>query len=208
MSRSYDGKERPVRWRLPPVSAAYGWLDLGELLRPREGVCGYATTFVAAKAGTRAPRKVTLWAGAAGAFRVYWNGEAVLEDPGYRELDIDRFATTVTLQPGNNRVTVKVCGADESPKLALRVGDERGEPDPGIEVPADLLAAATAPVPPSPTPPAKPAARAPRTSGPEGPMQIFERMVSGAKPPPAALEALRPLPRHHRRRQPAGAPRA
>ncbi len=187
MNRSYEGKERPVRWRLPPVSAAYGWLDLGELLRPRDGVCGYATTFVAAKAGTRAPRKVTLWAGAAGAFRVYWNGEAVLEDSGYRELDIDRFAATVTLQPGNNRVTVKVCGADESPKLALRIGDERGEPEPGVEVPADLLAAATAPVTIAVPPSARPAVAA--HGGPEGPMQTFERLVSGPRPAPAALEA-------------------
>jgi len=201
MSRSYDGKERPVRWRLPPVSAAYGWLDLGELLRPRDGVCGYATTLVAAKAGTRAPRKVTLWAGAAGAFRVYWNGEPVLEDSGYRELDIDRFAATVTLQPGNNRITVKVCGAEESPKLALRIGDERGEPDAGIEVPADLLAAATAvgapaasaaptaSAPPAPVTPTAAHPAPPAHGGPEGPMQTFERLVSGAKPAPAALEA-------------------
>ncbi len=195
MGRTYDGKERPVRWRLPPATAAYGWLDLGELVRPREGVCVYATTFVRAKAGTRAPRKVSLWAGAAGAFRVWWNGEAVLEDSGYRELDIDRFAATVTLQPGNNRITVKICGAEDAPKLALRIGDERGEPDLGIVVPADLIAAATAPAGTAPAGAkgafvkpaavAKPAAHA----GPEGPMQAFEHLVSGARPAPAALEA-------------------
>src|ERR1700677_737504 len=26
IARSYDGKERPVRWRLPPAGASYGWL--------------------------------------------------------------------------------------------------------------------------------------------------------------------------------------
>jgi cellulose synthase operon protein C len=189
-TRAYDGKERPVRWRSPPLSMAYGWLDLGEIMRPREGVCGYVTTFVSAKPGTRAPRRVSLWVGSTGAFRVYWNGEAVLEDAGYRELDVDRFATAVTLQPGNNRITVKLCGAEEAPKLALRIGDERGEPDLGIEVPADLMAAASAP----PAGAAKPARKAvaaathPAQGGLEGPMQTFEHLVSGPRPTPAALE--------------------
>jgi tetratricopeptide (TPR) repeat protein/transglutaminase-like putative cysteine protease len=203
LGRTYDGKERPVRWRAPPSSAAYGWFDLGELMRPREGVCGYATTFVSAAQGTRAPRKISLWMGATGAFRLYWNGEPVLEDQGYRELDVDRFAATVTLEPGKNRVTVKLCGADEAPKFALRIGDERGAPDLGIEVPADLLAAAGArgalkpKAAKRPAPrgaPAKGAAPAtapppPPASGVLGPMQIFERQVTGARPPPRALEA-------------------
>jgi tetratricopeptide (TPR) repeat protein len=193
--RTYDGKEHPVRWREPPLGAPYGWVDLGELVRPSQGTCVYATTWVAAKAGTRAPRRVSLWAGSAGAMRVYWNGEAVLEDPGYRELDVDRFAAAVTLLPGNNRITVKVCGAEEGPKLALRIGDERGEPDPGVEVVRDLVTAAAAPQPAVPAPPkgkAPPggavATHAAGPRGPEGPMQVFERLVSGAKPAPAALE--------------------
>src|SRR6185437_16298266 len=195
MSRTYDGKERPVRWRVPPSSAAYGWIDLGEVMRPREDVCAYATTFVAAKAGTSAPRRVSLWVGAAGAFRVQWNGETVLEDTGYREFDADRFAAGVTLLPGNNRITVKVCGTDESPKLAVRIGDEQGAPDLGVEVAPDLVAAANAPHPnlpgrakAAPKPTADAAKAAPKPiphSGPEGPMQTFERMVGGPHPPPA-----------------------
>ena len=110
IGRTYDGKERPVRWRTPPEASAYGWFDFGELMRPRENVCAYATTFLSAKAGTKAPRKVSVWVGTAGAFRLYWNGEPVLEDAGYRDLDADRFATMVTLRPGANRVTMKVCG--------------------------------------------------------------------------------------------------
>ncbi len=106
-------------------------------MRPRENVCAYATTFLRAKAGTKAPRKVSVWIGTAGAFRLYWNGEPVLEDPGYRDLDADRFATLVTLGPGTNRVTMKVCGDEESPKFALRLGDEKGAPDLGVDVVAD-----------------------------------------------------------------------
>jgi tetratricopeptide (TPR) repeat protein len=191
MARSFDGKERPVRWRVPPVGATYGWYDFGELIRPREGVCVYATTFVRAKAGTRAPRKVTLWAGAAGAFRIWWNGDKVLEDTGYRDLDIDRFAASVTLQDGDNRVLAKVCTSDEGPKLALRIADERGEPDLGVEVLADPNRADAARARKPADASKKPAAKAapPPAGGPLGPMQQFEKLVAGAKPPPAALEA-------------------
>src|SRR5262249_3704627 len=79
---------------------------------------------------------------------------------------------------------------------ALRIADERGEPDLGVEVPADLIAVATAPAPPggAKAPPVKAAAKPGATKpaargGPEGPMQAFERLVSGAHPAPAALEA-------------------
>jgi tetratricopeptide (TPR) repeat protein len=197
VARGYDGKERPVRWRVPPLTASFGWVDLGEVVRPRENACVYATTFVSAKDGTRAPRKVTLWMGTAGAFRIWWNGEAVLEDTGYRDLDIDRFAAAVTLAPGKNRLMVKVCGTDEAPKMALRIGDEKGAPDLGIDVTPDpLLATKAVKSEPraSASGPAKgkaPEAKkpAPPAGGPLGPMQAFEKMVAGNKPPPAALEA-------------------
>jgi cellulose synthase operon protein C len=216
MGRSYDGKERPVRWRVPPGGATYGWYDFGELMRPREGICAYATTFVRAKAGTRAPRKVSLWAGAAGAFRVWWNGERVLEDSGVRDLDIDRFAATVTLEPGDNRIFVKVCATDEGPKLALRIADERGEPDLGVEVMADPTRGAHGEGAPGKgrkgvEPATKRAVKAvdkaadrpadkaadkpaelpalPVPAGILGPMQQLEKLVAGPKPPPAALEA-------------------
>jgi tetratricopeptide (TPR) repeat protein len=181
VGRAFDGKERPVRWRVSPLGATHGWLDLGEAVRPRENVCAYAVTHVSAKAGTRAPRTITLWAGAAGAFRVWWNGAPVLEDAGYRELDVDRFAAAVTLAPGKNRVMVKVCGADEAPKLSLRIGDEKGAPELGVEVAADPALTMVKPDPKAKAAPPKAAVL--------GPMQAFEKLVSGAKPAPAALEA-------------------
>ncbi|MEJ7734655.1 MAG: hypothetical protein WKG00_36355 [Polyangiaceae bacterium] len=163
--RSYDGKERPVRWRVPPTTGSYGWFDLGEVMRPREKICGYATTFVRAKAGSQAPRPVTLWVGSAGAFKVLYNGELVLEDAAYRDLDIDRFATTVTLRPGDNRITVKVCGDEDAPKLALRIGDAQGAPDRAIEVRADVGEEGAKP-PASPGTDPKPGAQAPAKPAP------------------------------------------
>ena len=192
LARAYDGKERAARWRVPPLTAAYGWVDLGEIIRPRENVCAYATTFVRAKPGTRAPREITLWMGATGAFKLWWNGEVALSDAGYRDLDVDRFGAKVTLGPGDNRISVKVCGTDDAPKLALRIGDERGAPDPGVEVHADptlsLKAAGAAPAKGAKPASAKGAAANERAAT-LGPMPAFEKMVSGAKPPPTALEA-------------------
>jgi tetratricopeptide (TPR) repeat protein len=137
LGRSYDGKERPVRYRAPPGGSSYGWFDFGDFLRPREEICGYATTFVSAKAGTKTPRPLSLWMGSTGAFKLFWDDALVLQDSAYRQLDIDRFATTVTLSPGPHRITVKVCGTDESPKFALRLGDARGAPELGVELSTD-----------------------------------------------------------------------
>jgi hypothetical protein len=107
LARSFDGKERPVHWRVSPATSAYGWLDLGALMRPEENGCGYALTFVKdAKLTGAAARPISVWAGSAGAMRVFWNGKEVLKDDKYRALDSDRFAASVTLHAGYNRLLV------------------------------------------------------------------------------------------------------
>ena len=184
--RSFTGKERAVKWRVPPEPAAYGWVDFGALMRPRDQICAYATTFVHAKGGTKAPRTVSIWAGASGAFRVWWNGEKVIEDAGYRDLDIDRFAAKVTLQTGSNRLMVKVCGDDDSPKLALRIGDEKGAPEQGIEAVAD----------PSLVPPKLDKKKDDKGAGAgakgsiEGPMQAFRRLLGKLAEPEEIVPAI------------------
>src|SRR5262245_56298654 len=74
-----SGKERPVRWRLIPREFPHGFVNFASLMRPETKICAYATTFVKAKAGTRAPRKASVWIGSGGAFKVFWNGGEVLE---------------------------------------------------------------------------------------------------------------------------------
>ncbi|WP_437315344.1 DUF3857 domain-containing protein [Sorangium sp. So ce385] len=199
--RTYDGKARAVRWRVPPEAPQYGWFDFGDVIRPVEGVCGYATTFVRAKPGTRAPRPISVWVGADGAFKLFWNGEKVLADPGYRELDIDRFAALVSLKPGYNRLTIKVCGGASAPKFALRIGDEKGAPDLDLEVTSDIGTQVTAPQGQAGVAgrpggaraqagaPASGVTLAARALAVEGPMQAFERAAGAARPSPALLEA-------------------
>jgi tetratricopeptide (TPR) repeat protein/transglutaminase-like putative cysteine protease len=189
LGRAYDGKERPVRWRAPPEGQSYGWFDFGDLMRPRENMCGYATTFVRAKAGTRAPRPVTLWVGASGAFKVYWNGVEVLRDAGYRDIDIDRFATEVRLAPGSNRVTIKVCGDEDAPKFALRIGDERGAPDLDLDVTADATASLDLKNAVARRVEDKPAGPPVAKGRVLGPLQELARRVEGAKPRAEDLHA-------------------
>jgi transglutaminase-like putative cysteine protease/tetratricopeptide (TPR) repeat protein len=134
--RSFDGKERPVRWRSVPDVHRWGYLDLGAMMRPNRDVCGYATTFVRAKAGTRATRKLSLWVGVTGAFKLFWNGDQIMEDVAYRQLDAERHALVVKLEDGYNRITVKVCADETSPAVALRIGNADGSVATGIEVAA------------------------------------------------------------------------
>jgi len=66
--KAYTGKERPVRYRPVPAVFPYGYLDAGSLVRPESKVCVFATTFVSAP---KAKRKVSVWAGAGGSFKLF-----------------------------------------------------------------------------------------------------------------------------------------
>jgi cellulose synthase operon protein C len=182
LTRSYPGKERPVHWRAVPDVYTYGWLDLGDLVRPKEKACVYASAFVKSKAAHSASRAISVWVGAAGAFKLFWNGAEVLADPAYRGLDADRFAAGVTLAKGWNRLTVKVCGDDDGPMVSVRLANALGAPDPSIVVSADPTLAAEAAENTNET---KPSA----ANRLEGPLQTFTRLASTPKASPAVLEA-------------------
>lgn len=127
--RAYTGKERTVRWRAAPEAFPFGFLDFGRLLRPDHKVCAYATTYVTAKGGSRAGKQISFWVGAAGAFKVFWNGAVMLSDSSERRVDADRFSARVRLLPGPNNLTVKVCGDESAPVVAVRLADAQGAPD-------------------------------------------------------------------------------
>jgi transglutaminase-like putative cysteine protease/Tfp pilus assembly protein PilF len=179
--RGYVGHGgRVVHWRRAAKVFPYGWVDLGALLRPERPVCAYATTFVT-QADLKQPRLISLWLGARGAFRLFWNGVERLSDPAYRGHDFDRRAALVWLEPGVNRLTTKVCGADAGPLLSLRLADQDGAPDARLRWqadPATLSANAAAPAPVRKIPERRL----------EGPLQSFERQTAGAKVPPELLE--------------------
>ncbi len=141
--RAFSGKERPVRYRELPHVFKYGWIDFGYLVRPSTHICAYATTFLSASVEKSQAKKswkkskskkITLWAGTDGAYQLTFNGKTVLEDSSYRGFDTDRQGATVSLLPGQNRLSIKVCGADSTPMFSLRVADQNGNPDPTLVV--------------------------------------------------------------------------
>jgi tetratricopeptide (TPR) repeat protein len=183
--RDYDGQDhKPVRWRLLPAVSPYGWTDVGVFVRPAEGTCSYLTTFARdAHLTGAATRDVTVWAGATGAMRLFWNGVQILRDDKYRDIDSDRFAAGATMRAGWNRVTAKVCGDDRGSMLSLRLADAHGAPDAAIEVDADprhstKQGGAVA---------ALGKGRTERPAAVLGPQQAFENLAKGGDP--ASLEA-------------------
>ncbi|MBI5532622.1 MAG: DUF3857 domain-containing protein [Deltaproteobacteria bacterium] len=213
LQRVFDGKERPVRWRAAPDVHPYGWVDFGDLLRPKDKICAYAAAFVRSKAARAPARPASVWIGAAGAFKLFWNGEEVLSDTSYRELDADRMAAPVTVKPGWNQLTVKVCGDDSTPMMSVRLADDRGAPDATLESSADPNIAGQAaknlakprPVVAKGEPvkvvlkgtgdktsveaPVAPPTRANAPGGVRGPLQEFARIAAQKPAPAAALEA-------------------
>ncbi|HEY4105409.1 MAG TPA: DUF3857 domain-containing protein, partial [Polyangiaceae bacterium] len=181
--KAYTGKERPVRYRPIPAVFPYGYLDAGSLVRPEAKVCVFATTFVSAQ---KAKRKLSVWAGAGGSFKLFWNGDLVLGDSAYRSHDYDRSGTQVELEPGPNELTIKLCGDDQSPVGSVRVAGPDGTPDSSLVFSNDVAqsqAFAKAFSAKKPSEKLKPQA------GPEGPIQLFQKLTEGAHPTPAALEA-------------------
>ncbi|MEO8874459.1 MAG: hypothetical protein ABI461_02640 [Polyangiaceae bacterium] len=174
----YEGKERSVKWRAAPDVFPFGWLDFGALVRPRENGCSYALTFARDdKMKKGEARPISIWAGSAGAIRIFWNGKEVLSDDKYRSLDAERLAANVTLKAGENRLLVKACGDDDAPMVSVRLAAADGSSDSKIATHSDLQRAAEAFA-------AKETTTAQRVSGP---LQVFEKSEKGGDA--ATLEA-------------------
>lgn len=183
LTKPYEGKDRSVTSRLAPGVFPYAWVDLGALVRPTEKVCVYATTFVRDARAKTAPRPFSLWFGSAGAAKVWFDGQEVLKDAKYRDLDTDRFGVALTMRDGWHRLTVKICGDEDSPMFSLRLADPSGAPDRELESdpdPAHAKEAATVRFRKGET-----TARA--TPVVSGPVTAFEKMIANGDA--AALEA-------------------
>ncbi len=145
---TFPGKERDIQWRTYPRSARLGYVNYDAIYRPNENVCAFAETFISLDRA----RTVSLWIGAGGATKVYWNGELSFTDTKYRSPTPDRFATRVAGRAGWNRVLVKSCVSDGRWGFFLRVGEEDGRAIPSLEVSTDHRALAAAPAEPEACP--------------------------------------------------------
>lgn len=177
--RAYSGKERAVRWRHAPRVFRSGWLDGRALFRPEQNICFYASTTISLTS-ERAKSPISVWAGAAGAFKLFVDGKLVITDPAYRQHDVDRFGAVIKLAAGNSRLTVKACGLQDAPIVSLRLGDAEGRPDPSLQPVAELGFAGA---------PAGERAEVQVVKSDLGPIAAFERLLGKDAAKPAILEA-------------------
>lgn len=181
----WPGKDQSVRWRSLPQVNLDGYVDLAAVFRPNENACGFAETVVRSER----PQPLSLWVGAGGGLRLWWNGQQVLEDDKYRRPYPDRHAVVVQAQAGINRLRLKVCVVQGQWGFFLRLGDGRGEPPSGLHFELDAAPAAVSAGPTAPTPAATPAATPTVTS------TLRSTSGSAALQKPAALRSLAVLQR-------------
>jgi tetratricopeptide (TPR) repeat protein len=174
---TYAGRERPVRWRRHPDIVRFGFVSFDDIFRPDENVCGLAHTHVISENA----RPLTLWLGAGGAVKAWWNGEEVYRDAKYRWPWRDRGAAAVHARPGVNRLLVKVCVTRSRWGFTARVGDARGGVAAGLRYDAD---------PPPATDAASGAAAGKLPAAPLTPLAALQGAVEKNPSDPAALENL------------------
>jgi transglutaminase-like putative cysteine protease len=174
LQAQFPGRERPVAWRDLPEVTRNGFVPFGALMRPLENVCGLAETFVKSERA----RPLTLWVGAGGAVKVYWNGAEVLRDASYRAPTPDRSVAMVGAHAGWNRLLVKVCTTNSSWGFQLRIGDERGAVATGLTTSRTTTAALDIPA-------HDPKQKLPRT--PATALAWFEKQAAVDKPSAALL---------------------
>lgn len=173
----HRGKVREVSWRAYPDVSPLGLVSFDAVFRPNRNVCAYAETFVESERA----EPLTLFIGAGGAVRVWWNGEVVHEDPLYRAPHRDRSVAMVGAHAGLNRLLVKACAAEGRWGFYLRIGDARGEPIDRIRITPDAAPERVASIAPG-----SGVARLPRP--PVTPLDALRAAAEGERARAAALE--------------------
>lgn len=105
LSASYPAKRGEVGWRRLAAKGPDGAVDLSVPLRPSTEAVGYALTWLAATAETRA----VLSLGTSGGFRLFVNGVKAASSDRYNQPRPDQHRVQVNLRKGLNRVLLKVC---------------------------------------------------------------------------------------------------
>jgi tetratricopeptide (TPR) repeat protein len=114
-AKEYKGKDgNAVVWHDLVTSDATGWIFLDNYVNEYNAMY-YLTNAVISDAD----REVYLSMGASGTFKVFLNGEVVLQDSVYRNTGIDTYMSKVKLNKGVNRILVKVGHEGKGSNLGL-----------------------------------------------------------------------------------------
>lgn len=153
-----------------------GYVSLDDVLRPNEQVTGYATCWVKVAAQTDA----VLHMGSGGPYQAFVGPAKVGEGDAERAPNVLQDAHRFTLEPGWNRVLVKVSAMGGMWGFVARISGGDGRPIEGL--------VATAEAPAGQAPRAAPDGRAPivaKSKGPASLREALERAYPGAADPEA-----------------------
>ncbi len=123
LNKTYEGKERDVKWRRLQIRPKFGYLDLRALFRPHEKTTAYALTFV----HSPSHQAIALRVGSSDAIKVWLNDQLLLSRDVYRPANFDQDAAGGFLHQGWNKLLVKVCQDEGDWGLYLRLTDPQGE---------------------------------------------------------------------------------
>jgi tetratricopeptide (TPR) repeat protein len=125
LSAHYAGKGREVGWTFPARDAFLGRVDLDAMLRPNDEALAYALTYVKWEGE---PRAVALRVGSDEGAKVWWNEALVLSRDVNRALELDQDSVGVTLQPGWNKLLLKITERKGSWGFMVRITEPDGKP--------------------------------------------------------------------------------
>jgi hypothetical protein len=130
LTATCDGKSGKVRWTDFVSKQDFGLVDLNAALGQQTDAVGYAYS----EFTSREARTVEIRIGCYNVFKLWVNGELVLErGDEYTGMDLDHYITQVSLRPGKNTMLLKLCKGDPPPgvpklwQFQLRVCDANGK---------------------------------------------------------------------------------
>jgi hypothetical protein len=130
LAAAYDGKAGKVKWLDYTSKDDYGLVDLKEALKDHAEVVAYA----AAEFQSDAAREVDVRLGCYTGFKLWVNGELVLErGDAYTGMKLDHYVARARLRAGKNVILLKVAQDEPPPQLPgmlrfqLRVCDANGK---------------------------------------------------------------------------------
>lgn len=139
-SAVYDGKARPVSWRVLPAALPTGFVDLTTVLTPADKGVAYLAVAV----NSPSSREALLAVATAGAVKVWLNGVPVFERDTYHEGYFDQYLAPAPLKAGANFLLVKICGDADRWGFGARFVDEGRGPLTDLTFDASSAALASA----------------------------------------------------------------
>ena len=133
LNASYDGKERPVKWKTYPPIADNGYISFDTIFFPDTDGVVYALVYL----NNPRARDVALRFGADDSIKIWLNGELLHENKDCHPAAFDQAAVGTRLRKGLNRILFKICQTDNRWGFYFRITAPDGEPLGDIAYSAD-----------------------------------------------------------------------